>query len=154
VLLLGERNGSEHTGIRTIELEGIDDLISYKHTAFQSEILKNMDHSTEKWTMYFLDDAELELLRVLKANSRLSLAKDAIDVDVGIVTGLNEFFVLTEEQVEKYALRPYTQRIVGRSAHLSGIRFTDSDWAANVENQSPAFLLRTPDLPLDCLRDE
>ena len=154
VLLLGERNGSEHTGIRTIELEGIDDLISYKHTAFQSEILKNMDHSTEKWTMYFLDDAELELLRVLKANSRLSLAKDAIDVDVGIVTGLNEFFVLTEEQVEKYALRPYTQRIVGRSAHLSGIRFTDSDWAANVENQSPAFLLRTPDLPFYCLPDE
>ena len=154
VLLLGERNGSEHTGIRTIELEGIDDLISYKHTAFQSEILKEMDHSTEKWTMYFLDDTELELLRALKANPQLSLAKDAIDVDVGIVTGLNEFFVLTEEQVEKYALRPYTQRIVGRSAHLSGIRFTDSDWAANVENQSPAFLLRTPDLPFYCLPDE
>src|SRR5256885_6822433 len=28
VLLLGERNGSEHTGIRTIELDGIDDLLS------------------------------------------------------------------------------------------------------------------------------
>jgi adenine-specific DNA-methyltransferase len=154
VLLLGERNGSEHTGIRTIELEGIDDLISYKHTAFQSEILKEMDHSTEKWTMYFLDDTELELLRALKANPQLSLAKDAIDVDVGIVTGLNEFFVLTEEQVEKYALRPYTQRIVGRSAHLSGIRFTNSDWVANVENQSPAFLLRTPDLPFYCLPEE
>ncbi|HEX6554891.1 MAG TPA: class I SAM-dependent methyltransferase [Ktedonobacteraceae bacterium] len=154
VLLLGERNGSEHTGIRTIELEGINDLISYKHTAFQSEILKEMDHSTEKWTMYFLDDKELELLRALKANPQLSLAKDAIDVDVGIVTGLNEFFVLTEEQVEKNALRPYTQRIVGRSAHLSGIRFTDSDWVANVENQSPAFLLRTPDLPFYCLPDE
>ncbi len=154
VLLLGERNGSEHTGIRTIELEGIDDLVSYEYTAFSVEKLKEMDHSTEKWTMYFLEEEELQLLRTLKANSRLSIAREAIDVDVGIVTGLNDFFVLTEQQVEKYALRPYTQRIVGRSAHLPGVRFTDSDWIANVEKQSPAFLLRPPDVPFYCLPDE
>lgn len=154
VLLLGERNGSEHTGIRTIELEGIDDLISYEHTAFQSKKLKEMDHSTEKWTMYFLNEAELALLRALKVHPQLSLAKDTIAVDVGIVTGLNEFFVLTEEQIEKYALRPYTQRIVGRSAHLPGLRFSDADWVANVRNQSPAFLLRSPDVPFYCLPDE
>src|SRR5438874_8962015 len=84
VLLLGERNGSEHTGIRTIELEGIDDLISYEHTAFQSEKLKEMDHSTEKWTMYFLNEAELKLLRLLKTHSRLTISNHATDVDVGI----------------------------------------------------------------------
>jgi adenine-specific DNA-methyltransferase len=154
VLLLGERNGSEHTGIRTIELEGVNDLISYEYTAFQDEKLKEMDHSTEKWTMYFLDEVELQLLRTLKTHPMLTLADRAIDVDVGIVTGLNEFFVLTEEQVEKHALRPYTQRIVGRSAHLPGIRFSNADWVANVENQSPAFLLRSPDVPFYCLPDE
>ncbi len=154
VLLLGERNGSEHTGIRTIELDGVNDLISYEYTAFQSEKLKEMDHSTEKWTMYFLDEVELQLLRTLKTHPMLTIADRAIDVDVGIVTGLNEFFVLTEEQVEKHALRPYTQRIVGRSAHLPGIRFSDADWVANVGNQSPAFLLRTPDVPFYCLPDE
>src|SRR5437588_11080101 len=63
VLLLGERNGSEHTGIRTIELEGINDLVSYKHTEFLGEKLKEMDHSTEKWTMYFLEEKEIQLLR-------------------------------------------------------------------------------------------
>src|SRR6266516_2397273 len=154
VLLLGERNGSEHTGIRTIELEGIDDLVSYEYTAFSVEKLKEMDHSTEKWTMYFLEEEELQLLRTLKANPMLTIADRAIDVDVGIVTGLNDFFVLTEQQVEKYALRPYTQRIVGRSAHLPGVRFTDSYWIANVEKQSPAFLLRPPDVPFYCLPDE
>ncbi len=101
VLLLGERNGSEQTGIRTIELDGIDDLISYKHTAFLHEHLKAMDHSTEKWTMYFLHEEELQLLRKLKARADLSIARDVIDVDVGIVTGLNEFFVLSEQQVEQ-----------------------------------------------------
>ena len=54
VLLLGEKNGSDHTGMRTIELNGIDDLTSYEYATFIGERLKDMDHSTEKWTMYFL----------------------------------------------------------------------------------------------------
>ncbi len=148
VLLLGEKNGSEHTGIRTIELDGIDDLASYEYATFLGEKLKEMDHSTEKWTMYFLAEKELQLLRALKSNSKLTIAGNVIGVDVGIVTGLNEFFALTEQQVEKHSLMPYTQRLVGRSAHLPGILFSESDWLANVEKQSPAFLLNTPDEPL------
>src|SRR6266446_4646938 len=97
VLLLGEKNGSEHTGIRTIELNGIDDLTSYEYASFLGEQLKEMDHSTEKWTMYFLGEQELQLLRALKSNSKLTTAGNVIGVDVGIVTGLNEFFVLTEQ---------------------------------------------------------
>jgi adenine-specific DNA-methyltransferase len=147
VLLLGEKNGSEHTGIRTIELDGIDDLASYEYATFLGEQLKEMDHSAEKWTMYFLGEQELQLLRALKSNSKLTTAGNVIGVDVGIVTGLNEFFVLTERQVEEHALMPYTQRIVGRSAHLPGILFSESDWLANVEKQSPAFLLNLPDEP-------
>jgi adenine-specific DNA-methyltransferase len=97
--------------------------------------------------MYFLNEEELELLRRLKNHPKLTTAGYVIDVDVGIVTGLNEFFVLTQEQVEKYALMPYTQRIVGRSAQLPGIRFSEADWLANVEKQSPAFLVNPPDEP-------
>ncbi len=153
VLLLGERNGSDHTGIRTIELDGIDDLLTYEHTTLAQEKLKEMDHSTEKWTMYFLDEAELELLRRLKNHPKLTTAGYVIDVDVGIVTGLNEFFVLTQEQVEKHALAPYTQRIVGRSAQLPGLRFSEEDWLTNVEKQSPAFLLNSPNEPFYRLPD-
>ena len=148
VILLGEKNGSDHTGMRTIELDGIDDLTSYEYATFLGERLKEMDHSTEKWTMYFLDEEELQLIRKLKAHPKLTIASNVIDVDVGIVTGLNEFFVLTEQQVEKYSLKPYTQRIVGRSAHLPGILFSESDWLDNVEKQSPAFLFNPPDEPL------
>ena len=154
VLLLGERNGNEHTGIRTIELEGIDNLASYEYATFLGERLKEMDHSTEKWTMYFLEEEEIHLLRSLRSNSRLTIAQNVIGVDVGIVTGLNEFFVLTEQQVEEHSLRPYTQRLVGRSAHLPGVLFSETDWVANVEKQSPAFLLRLPDVPFHSLPSE
>ena|SRR5579884_2375940 len=154
VLLLGERNGSEHTGIRTIELDGIDDLIAYEYTAFSQNHLKEMDHSTEKWTMYFLEDEELQLLRSLKSHPKLTPAGYVIDVDVGIVTGLNEFFVLTQEMAEKYGLQSYTQRLVGRSAQLPGLFFSESDWLTNVEKQSPAFLLNPPDQPFQSLPEE
>ena len=113
-----------------------------------------MDHSTEKWTMYFLEEEEIQLLRILRTNPKLTNAGNVIDVDVGIVTGLNEFFVLTEQQVEDYSLKPYTQRIVGRSADLPGVRFSETDWMANVEKQSPAFLLNIPDVPFYCLPNE
>ncbi len=151
VLLLAERNGSEHTGIRTIELDGIDDLLAYEHTILSKDKLKEMDHSTEKWTMYFLEEEELELLRRLKVHPKLTTAEYVIDVDVGIVTGLNEFFVLNQEQVQQHGLAPYTRRIVGRSAHLPGLLFSEADWLANVEKQSPAFLLSPPDEPFNRL---
>lgn len=151
VLLLGERNGSTHTGIRTVELAGIEDLASYEHTDFSAGELKPMDHSTEKWTRYFLDRAEIDLLRTVREHPMLTTAGNVIDVDVGIVTGLNEFFVLSEQQAKAYELEPYTERIVGRSGHLPGVVFSDEAWRSNAEKQYPAFLLRSPDLPFDQL---
>ena len=154
VLFLGERGKSEHSGIRTIELDGISDLASYEHAAFLDSDLKEMDHSTEKWTMYFLEAEDLQLLRTLRTHARLTKASYVIDVDVGIVTGLNEFFVLSEQQVEQLGLRPYTRRIVGRSAHLQGVLFSETDWVSTVEKQAPTFLLNPPDVPFYCLPEE
>lgn len=147
VLFLGERNGGEHTGIRTLELEDMSALASYDHTSLASTQAKAMDHSSEKWTMYFLAEAELQLLRVLQGHPGLTLSGHVIDVDVGIVTGMNEFFVLTEQQVAHHQIQPYTQPVVGRSAHLPGVLFAETDWMTNVANQSPAFLLKPPIAP-------
>lgn len=113
-----------------------------------------MDHSTEKWTMYFLNEGELRLLRLLKEHEGLTQAGYVMDVDVGIVTGLNEFFVPTQQQVEQHALTPYIHRLVGRSAQLPRLLFSECDWKANVENQSPSFLLRMPNVSFPQLPDE
>lgn len=149
VLLLGERNGDGRTGIRTVEIESLSDLASYEHTSFSNSELKPMDHSTEKWTQYFLTRSEIKLLRELRANPKLNEAGKVIDVDVGIVTGQNRFFVLSNEQVKEYSLTDYTLPIVGRSGHLKGAIFSEADWQANVESNFPAHLLNLPNVPLD-----
>ena len=153
VLLLGEKNGTEHTGIRTVELEGVEELSSFDHTINMSSKLKEMDHSSEKWTMYFLEDEEIKLLRKLQGDQRLTVARDVLDVDVGVVTGLNEFFVLTEQQIKDYDIIPYTQSLVGRSFQLQGLIFSNADWLLNTGKQTPSFLLNVPNVPLNELPD-
>ena len=153
VLLLGEKNGNEHTGIRTVELEGVEELSSFDYVTNMSSKLKEMDHSSEKWTMYFLEDEEIKLLRKLQGDQRLTIARDVLDVDVGVVTGLNEFFVLTEQQIKEHNLVPYTQSLVGRSFQLQGLIFSNADWLLNTENQTPSFLLDVPNIPLNELPD-
>jgi adenine-specific DNA-methyltransferase len=149
VLLLAEGSGGESTGIRTIELNSIDDLASYEHTDFATTELKPMDHSTEKWTQYFLDTQEITLLRELKENEKLTEAGKVIDVDVGVVTGQNQFFVLSEEQIKNVSLKLYSQRIVSRSGHLKGAIFSADDWQSNAENNLPAYLLDLPKKDFD-----
>jgi adenine-specific DNA-methyltransferase len=141
VLLLAERNGGGPTGIRAVELDGIAALASCKNSDLVSGELKPMDHSAEKWTQYFLDTEEIELLRTLRARPDLSPAGEVIDVDVGIVTGQNQFFVLTEEAAREHELEEHTRRLVGRSGHLRGIIFSGLDWRANLKNSFPAYLL-------------
>ncbi len=154
VLLLGERDGAEHAGIRTVELDDIYDLSTYKHTIQSMDTLKAMDHSSEKWIMYFLQENEIQLIRKLSLDTRLTIASDVIDVDVGIVTGLNKFFVLNEQQVKDHHLTPYVQPLVGRAAQCQGLILTQADWDKNVKKQLPTFLLNVPALPFDLLPAE
>lgn len=149
VLFLGERNGGAQTGVRTIELDGIADLERLTLASFIHLPVKSMDHSTEKWTMYFLDDDELELLRRLREHPRLPPASYALDVDVGVVTGLNEFFVVGESQAHEWHLdHRYLRPLVGRSTYLDGVIFTSDDWRYMAKKQAPSLLLALPDTPL------
>lgn len=149
VLFLGERNGEERHGIRAIELNDIDDLRTYEHTAFVDAELKPMDHSTEKWTQYFLNTEEILLLRSLRADTRLTISGTVIDVDIGVVTGENDFFVLTSEEVEQRGLQPYVRRIVSRSGHLRGTIYSDTDWQSMAGGHTSAYLFTPPASPLE-----
>jgi adenine-specific DNA-methyltransferase len=150
VLVLGERNGDEHTGIRTVEMDDIEDLSMHEHTTFGEE-LKPLDHGREKWTRYFLTANELDLLRRIERHPGLTLSGKVIDVDVGVVTGLNAFFVLTSEQVDAHGLQEHTSPVVSRSAHLGGLVFGASEWQHNAVNSLPSHLLALPDVPRDQL---
>ena len=149
ILLLCEKNGSDKSGIKVVELDGIDDLSNYDVSDLSLLELKPIDHSSEKWTKYYLTTEEILTLRKLREHPNITKSGDVIDVDVGIVTGLNEFFVLNENKVKDKNLSSFTQKIVTRSAHLEGAIFNEEDWNKNVMNQYPTALFSPPSLPFE-----
>jgi adenine-specific DNA-methyltransferase len=148
VLLCAEKNAGTRTGIHVVELDGVEDLSSHTDVATDIRSFKPMDHSTEKWTQYFLTKREIGLIRSLRQHDKLQKLGDLASVDVGVVTGINEYFVLSQQRRKSAKLNGYTRRIVVRSGHLRGIRFTEEDWRTLASESQPTHLLDLPPKPL------
>jgi len=91
VLLLCEKETATAKGIRVIECEHLPDLGKIDFASINGSQVKPIDHSTEKWTKYFLTDEEINLLKRLKNDQRVIPCGDILEIDVGLVTGMNAF---------------------------------------------------------------
>jgi len=144
VLLLCEKKVKHGKGIRVIECENVKDLDDLDFAEINGSNVKSIDHSTEKWTKYFLSDEEIHLLKRLRNDERIISCGDIMKVEVGLVTGRNEFFMLNEQQVNQWNLLPYTIPVVSRSNQLKGITFSDEDFSENSEAQNAIYLFMPP----------
>lgn len=152
VLLLGERNGTDSAGLNLVELDSAADLYSYDHETFEKEDVKDVNHSTEKWTLYFLDQTHIDLVRELPSRDGIQTVDDYADVNVGVVTGRNEFFIHSAKEARDLGIEEFTRPIVSRSAHLGeGIRFTSSEYDSNIESDLTTHLLDLPEQDRDTL---
>jgi adenine-specific DNA-methyltransferase len=91
---------------------------------------KTVRHGDEKWLKYFLRPREIELMRELRGAALVTTLQTHAAVDVGVVTGKNEFFVLDGRQVEGLGVAAYALPLVSRSAQLKGARITRAEWQA------------------------
>lgn len=153
VLLLGERENASCEGIRVIELKDADQLKLYQHEEISTIEVKPLDHTTEKWTKYFLSREEIECLRKYAKHPLVTSSRNVIDVDVGVVTGNNKYFVLSEEEAKQREIEGNTRNIVTRSAHLKGARFTPGDRKENGSQQYRSIMFYPPNLPLEQLSE-
>jgi adenine-specific DNA-methyltransferase len=102
---------------------------------------KYVQHDCEKWLKYFLEREEIDLLRSLRDHEAVGTLGDHAAVDVGVVTGKNDFFVLTHEQVKEYELGDFVVPLVGRSAQLSGAVLWKREHEELVRQGKPVHLL-------------
>lgn len=155
VLLLCEKSVAQNKGIRTIECEHLDDLDSIDFKVINGSNIKPIDHSTEKWTKYFLSEEEINLLKRLKNDERVISCSDIMEANVGLVTGRNEFFMMTESQVNEWNLKKHTIPVVSKSNQLKGISFSNEDFNTNSKANQAIHLFIPPneefeDLPEEC----
>src|SRR5690606_33949609 len=90
---------------------------------------KDVRHESEKWLKYFLSNAEITLMRALRASTNVSPLSAHGSVDVGVVTGKNEVFVLTAAQLEEFDLSKFAIPLVSRASRLRGVSISKTEWS-------------------------
>ncbi|MBI3978603.1 MAG: class I SAM-dependent methyltransferase [Chloroflexi bacterium] len=141
VLLLGVRQDVPAAQISLVELEGIGDLLVEQVRA-QAPPGTILDHAREKWTQYYLSSQELALIRELERSPAVGRLGDLAVVDVGVVTGCNDFFVQSLAQAEHHGLLPWCLPLVGRSAQIPGLVLRKEEWEHLAAAGSRCFLLQ------------
>ena len=141
VLLLCEKNSTDEHLIEHIEVKDADGLLSLDPHRLKFPT-KKIDFHTDKWTYYFLEKEELDLLEKVKCNMP-SIATYA-NVEVGITTGANDYFTIPKSIVDLYNLEEYARPMVGRSVQVNSLCFTNKDWQTNVDSEAKAHLLVFP----------
>lgn len=137
VLLMGTKG--EGQGMRLVEVNDASDLESIPRRAMPPQI--PIQNSKEKWTQYFLSDDQRSLMRKALDRPRIRKFGEIASVDVGVVTGLNDFFILTRELASKLEAEPHLQAVVARTMNLKGATFSKADWESNSAQGQPAYLL-------------
>lgn len=138
VLLLAER-GEGPAEIRTVEVPDGAHLDQFHVTTVPAA--RAHLHESEKWTKYYLDARAISLLRTVRTDGRLIPLERFAEVDVGVVTGRNSFFCLTEADAKERKVRPFTIPLVARSMQLPALSFTEADLAAQTRTDARTRLL-------------
>ncbi len=145
LILIGEK-GEEEKGIRIMELNNLDDLdtLDLDTNGFQK-----LAHVQEKWTKYFMDAEENKLVTCLRKDKRFLKMSELALINIGITTGNNKYFSVTQKAVEEYGLEGVVRPLIGRSSHAGSIYFGKEDWMKNVRNGKAAYLIDFPDVPIE-----
>ncbi|MCB5362670.1 N-6 DNA methylase [Pusillimonas sp. CC-YST705] len=132
VLLLAEGKSLspvQECQVRMHEVQTAAELVGKRPEALMlAQAPKLVQHDSEKWLKYFLSNAEMGLMRALREAGGVAPLSAHASVDVGVVTGFNDFFVLDNTAVQAHDLSAWAEPVVSRAAQLKGAVFTSQDW--------------------------
>ena len=144
VLLLADRRAGSFHGIRAIELESAECLTA-EGIGVSADCTNELDHSTEKWTRYFLSPKQLGLIRRIEADPRIRSFGEYASVDVGVVTGENDFFVINDETARRLGIAGAMKPLISRTAQLQGVRVDKAEWQKARSDQARVLLFSPAD---------
>lgn len=134
MILLAEKktdSDEKNEGLAIVETNGLAFAGENPDDYFHSVTFRNGETLQGKWTYALLSSEEFHLYTSLKNESRVKKFKQIADVDVGIVTGANRFFLVDDRTVDKYSLHQYAHPMFGRSEHCPGIIYDEKQHFEN-----------------------
>lgn len=94
-----------------------------------------------KWTVALVPPQGRALLDEAGTRPGVCRLVEAAGVDVGIVTGANKFFLVTDSTVEAYGLHKWAHPMFGRSGHCPGIVYDAAQHTRNAAEGHPTNFL-------------
>jgi adenine-specific DNA-methyltransferase len=140
VILFAEKKSApaDHSdGLGIVKVKGREFLKQDPEVLFDQTPRINGKTVVGKWTRALLSLAELQLLDTLLDSPDVHFFDEIAEVDVGIVTGANKFFLVDDETVERYKLQEFAHPMFGRSEHCPGIIYDEQQHIANAEKGNP-----------------
>ena len=144
VILFAEKKESpaDHSdGLGIIRVKGREFLDNDPAELFDRNPRLNGKTVVGKWTRALLSHTERQLLDTLCERPDVHLFEEIAQVDVGIVTGANKFFLVDDETIERYRLQKFAHPMFGRSEHCPGIIYDERQHIANAEKGNPTNFL-------------
>ncbi len=153
LIVLGVKGRRRNAEVSFIELDNASAL-TVERLNENSDHVNELHHDKEKWLQYYLSNTELGLVREIEESGTFRPLGEYADVDVGIVTGRNQFFVLSDDQVERMELGQWTIPLVGRSFQIPGLTIYRDEWDRLAESGHKCYLLQLGGLDRDELSSE
>jgi hypothetical protein len=139
----GSSSSCATTFVELSEWPGTDDLLSAIHGDVEGEteygrVSRLPQESLDpegKWTNHFTSESAITI-------SNLKPFREVADIKRGIATGKNEYFCLSEKEVEDWGLNErYLARLVRRADQLDQFSCTHEDWEEWRETGDTVWLL-------------
>ena len=151
----GRINESNHCLIDLWEAHSVEEILSSDPLSMdRKRERKIVNHDNEKWLKYFLTAKEISLMRELRESMATVELKVYGNVDVGVVTGRNEFFVLNKNEVRFYGIEAYTYPLIGRACQLKGSKIGQEEYLSLAEKGHRVFLFSSSSLENNGLSHE
>jgi adenine-specific DNA methylase len=125
--------------LRVIDLDEIDHIAQQK-----------IENTEGEWMFGLLADEEASLMKEIKARKDVFPFKIIANVDIGIVTGANDFFVVDRFTLRNFRLDAIAVPMLAKSDLIKGIIYTTRDHEENAQAGKAVYLLN---FPADALSD-
>lgn len=144
VILLAEKKSSvtdESEGLGMYPVRGREFIRLSPSKVFNAPQSINGKTVEGKWTRALLDAETRALLDQLSNHECIHRFDTIAKVDVGIVTGANKFFLVSDEIIENFKLKKWAHPMFGRSEHCPGVIYDEKQHLQNAEKGNPTNFL-------------
>ena len=130
------------SGVRDIQPRAFRNAVFREHLPSGIDKWSHVvDDSKDSWTHYLLTKKESDALTAAQRLPDMHKLGDVASIGVAIVTGANDFFTVSNEVVERYALQRWAVPLLARTVDSEGIVFTKANHAAVVATDRKSWLV-------------